>query len=89
MKINLFDNDTLIEDYQHNYKEDIKRMMEVCKIYGFEITPYEADVLWCNFSNRVHVGWLSLPNDDEDLIFILKDEFIRMFENKTNKRRKK
>jgi hypothetical protein len=23
------------------------------------------------------------------LIFILKDEFIRMFENKTNKRRKK
>lgn len=89
MKINLFDNDTLVEDYQHNYKEDIKRMMEVCKTYGFEITPYEADVFWCNFSNRVYAGWLSLPNDDEDLIFILKDEFIRMFENKTNKRRKK
>lgn len=89
MKINLFDNNTLIGEYQHKCKEDIERMIKVCKEYGFEITPYEADVFWCNFSDRVYAGWLSLPNDDDELVFILKDEFIRMFESKTKTRRKK
>ncbi len=55
------------------YVTDIRRIVNVMKDKGVEITPKEANKLWNMYSDNQDEGWIVLPaNDDEIFEIIIK-----------------
>lgn len=72
------------------YIDDVKIIQKVAKAHGFEMSLYEAQDFWEDYS-RVHysAGWLSLPNDEKRLWRIIANEPLFSFNDlkKLNKKK--
>lgn len=55
------------------YVTDVRRIVNVMKDKGIEITPKEANKLWNMYSDNQDEVWIVLPaNDDEIFEIIIK-----------------
>ena len=55
------------------YVKDVRRIVNVMKDKGIEITPKEANKLWNMYSDNQDEEWIVLPaNDDEIFEIIIK-----------------
>lgn len=55
------------------YVTDVRRIVNVMKDKGIEITPKEANKLWNMYSDNQDEEWIVLPaNDDEIFEIIIK-----------------
>jgi len=59
------------EDY---YSEDITRMRQICHRKGFEVTREDIAEAWGNYSRKFGAGWLTLPEDDEEIFLDLLEQ---------------
>ena len=50
------------------FPEDCVRIVKALLDVGYVITPYEAEMLWSTYSDRVDAGWLFLPDTDEEIV---------------------
>lgn len=53
------------------YSKDVRRIVNVMKDKGIEITPNEADELWDRYSDDFDAQWLGLPNNDNEIFKII------------------
>lgn len=56
-------------DIDHDdYASDIRRIIEVCKKYGYDISYQDAKLAWEKHSDAYCAGWLFLPEKDNDVL---------------------
>lgn len=53
------------------YPADVLRIRQVALRNGLDLTDEEAQAAWDRFSDGMAAGWMSLPEDDEDLYTIV------------------
>ena len=53
--------------YQSPYQSDCERIADVALRHRYLLTVEQAEDLWNDFSETFAAGWLSLPEDDEEL----------------------
>lgn len=54
--------------HQH-FKEDVQRIVSVCKDKGYELSEENAMIAWEKYSEDYYAaGWLILPKKDEDVV---------------------
>lgn len=49
------------------YREDTKRIVRVALEHDVIITLAQAEKAWLLFSEGMAAGWMSLPDDDEEV----------------------
>jgi hypothetical protein len=55
------------------YPEDVKHIVEVMRQAGFFIKPVDAHWAWCMCSDERCASWISLPDDDANIVSIIMD----------------
>jgi len=60
-----------IEDNLTEFKEDCLRIHKVLNEQGFNITPFYACALWMLYSSALCAQFMSLPIEDEHIIYFL------------------
>lgn len=61
------------EKTDSDYREDIDRIVEVCKFFGYSISYDHAREVWQEHSNDWYVDWLKLPKNIETLLRVILD----------------
>ncbi len=49
------------------YPEDVKRIVRILAEKEIECTEMDANFLWCEYSDGMAAGWMTLPDSDEDV----------------------
>lgn len=52
------------DEYDHDYKSDISRIVRIFKDKGYELSHSDAKAAWKSFSDSMAAGWLLLDEDD-------------------------
>jgi hypothetical protein len=65
----LVEMDTMIShsDVEIRYPADVLRIRQVALRNGLALSDAEAQAAWERFSDSMAAGWLTLPEDDEDI----------------------
>lgn len=64
---------TLVFDVPSSYfNHDIERIVRACESYGFSISPTCAQLAWEAYSESFAAGWLNLPDDDREIVDIMR-----------------
>lgn len=59
------------------HKDDIQRIVRVCRVRGRRISSHDAASAWGNYSEAfVRVTWADLPSDDSQLYSIVLRQCI-------------
>jgi len=53
------------------YSDDVDRIISVCKRNGYDISRYDAQVVWNLYSKSLFATWLTLPEDDDTLFKLI------------------
>lgn len=56
-----------------DYMDDINRIVDVCKFFGYDISYEHAKEVWQDHSDDWSVDWLNLPKDVEKLLAVILD----------------
>lgn len=57
---------------QHfNYRNDVERIVELCKANDLAITNRDAYQVWLDYSESMAAGWMTLPVDDKRVLQIV------------------
>lgn len=56
---------------RYSYPKDVRRIVNVMKDRGIEITPDEADEIWDIYSDDLDAQWLGFPDDDNEIFEII------------------
>lgn len=59
-------------EFKHRWNEDVVRIQEVLLKNGYSSLLEDCGKLWDDYSDAHCAGWLSLPEEDEELWKILK-----------------
>lgn len=60
--------------YTHRHMHNVERIKNVCHQNGYEADLEDCANIWEDYSDMNAAGWINLPEDDEDLWFIIKNE---------------
>lgn len=55
----------------YRWEEDVFRIVDVCYKKGYEITTYDAQAAWEEYSDDFAACWLTLSNKDDDVFDIV------------------
>ena len=58
----------VINKYNFDYPEDIRRIVNVAMVNGLSIHPLEAERLWSEHSYKYAAGWLHLSDSDDEIL---------------------
>lgn len=64
-----------VDNYHWKYKEDIQKIQESFNLQGFQISESDAIIAWERYSDMYAAGWLILPENWNEIYFILRDYF--------------
>ncbi|MBW4580708.1 MAG: hypothetical protein KME42_14175 [Tildeniella nuda ZEHNDER 1965/U140] len=62
-------------DRDFHYGADRDRIVRIFQERGYSISAYEARSLWEQFSEMMAAGWMSPPEDDEEVFNSVKTFF--------------
>jgi hypothetical protein len=63
---------TLKKNINDPYGSDIDRMRDVMRTAGYDVSRTDCSLAWDAYSDSMCAGWMSLPESDETLAYILK-----------------
>jgi hypothetical protein len=61
------------ENVDFTYSEDVNRIVDVCKFFGYSISFEHAREVWQDHSNDWSVDWLELPKDIKKILRVILD----------------
>ena len=67
-----------MNEYQHRHIADVKRIREVIGKNGRHVSLPTAAGIWEDYSDMLAAGWLSLPDDDEELWLVIQKDVNRL-----------
>lgn len=57
----------IVSSHGQEYIDDIKRIKRILIEHGYNATLTLAEVLWEKYSESMCAGWMSLPDNDEEV----------------------
>lgn len=62
------------DNFYHRHLNDVKRIQIVCLQNGYEADLGDCADIWDDYSDMLAAGWMGLPENDEELWNIIKNE---------------
>jgi len=65
----------IISEHGERYIDDIRRIKKILRERDYDATLTISEALWDKYSYSMAAGWMTLPDDDEEVFDCIKSYF--------------